>query len=270
MAKSAIVWWTREHRLIALNLYWKLPFGQYDKGNKLIVEVAQKMGRTPSSLAMKLSNFASLDPVHRARGVHGLKGASKEDRETWVEFNENVSTLGPESEQVLHDLFTSDNDCEVDFLERDRVRLERSRNWIAPTGSTESTATVKVRRGQQFFRQSILNAYGVCCCISGINVPRMLVASHIRPWRDFPNDRINPRNGLCLSSLHDAAFDSGLITVDEKRCMVLSHKLRGYFPQPVLELNFLPFEGKRIRVPNKVAEPDDTFLTYHREMIFCG
>ena len=63
MAKAPAVKWTREHRLIALNLYCKLPFGKLHKDNPIIKEVAAKMGRTPSSLAMKLCNFASLDPV---------------------------------------------------------------------------------------------------------------------------------------------------------------------------------------------------------------
>jgi putative restriction endonuclease len=56
----------------------------------------------------------------------------------------------------------------------------------------------------------------VRCCISGINVPRLLVASHIKPWSEFPEERLDPRNGLCLSSIHDAAFDAGLITLDKK------------------------------------------------------
>ena len=63
MAKSTPVKWKREHFLIALNVYCKLKFGQFHKGNPLIIQVAAKMGRTPSSLAMKLCNFASLDPV---------------------------------------------------------------------------------------------------------------------------------------------------------------------------------------------------------------
>jgi len=81
MAKAPNVPWTREHFLIALNLYCKLPFGKLHKGNPLIIEVAQKMGRTPSSLAMKLCNFASLDSVQQARGIKGLAGATKQDRE---------------------------------------------------------------------------------------------------------------------------------------------------------------------------------------------
>ncbi len=262
MPKAPAVKWTREHFLIALNLYCKLPFGKLHKGNHIIIEAAKKMGRTPNSLAMKLCNFAALDPVQQARGVRGLPGATKQDRAMWSEFHSNLSVLGTESEELLHDLFTKDETEEVDFLARDRVRL------VAPTGPTETQATVKVRRGQQFFRQSVLTAYDVRCCISGINVPRLLVASHIKPWGKFPSDRLNPRNGLCLSTLHDAAFDSGLITLDDKLNVVLSKRLRSYFPQPALEQSFVPFAGQPIRLPEKLAEPDRDFLRYHREEVF--
>jgi putative restriction endonuclease len=186
----------------------------------------------------------------------------------WNAFHASFDSLGPESEQLLHDLFTKDDDREVDFLQRDKVRLERSSDLVAPTGPTEATASIKVRRGQQFFRQAILNAYGVSCCISGINVPRLLVASHIKPWRDFPKERLDPRNGHCLSSLDDAAFDGGLMTIDEKFCVVLSKRLMAYFPQAALEQSFVPFEGQPIRLPGKIAEPDSALLRYHRETIF--
>jgi predicted restriction endonuclease len=211
---------------------------------------------------MKLSNLASLDPVQQARGIRGLEGASKQDRLMWDEFKGNLSVLGEQSEQLLHDLFTKDETREVDLLQRDKVRV------VAPTGPTETQATVKVRRGQQFFRQAVLNAYDIRCCISGINVPRLLVASHIKPWGAFPNDRLNPGNGLCLSTLHDAAFDAGLITLDDRLSVLLSKQLRSFFPQPALEQNFVPFEGKPIRLPEKLAEPNVDFIRFHREKIF--
>jgi hypothetical protein len=268
MARAPSVKWTREHFLVALNLYCKLPFGQLHRNNPIIVDVAAKMGRTANSLAMKLCNFASLDPVQRARGVKGLEGATKQDRAMWAEYHANLNLLGPESEQMLHDLFTKDTEREVDLLQRNKVRLEPSRQIVQPSGPTETSATVRVRRGQQFFRQVVLNVYDVRCCISGINVPRLLIASHIKPWRDFPDDRLDPRNGLCLSSLHDAAFDGGLITLDEKFSLVLSRRLKSYFPQPTLEQNFIPFEGRPIRLPDKLAEPATEFLQYHRERVF--
>lgn len=114
----------------------------------------------------------------------------------------------------------------------------------------------------------MLTAYDVRCCISGINVPCLLVASHIKPWGQFPNERLNPQNGVCLSTLHDAAFDAGLITLDEKLRVVLSKQLRRFFPQPALEQNFVPFEGAPIRLPEKLAEPDAGYLRFHREEIF--
>ncbi len=144
MPKAPTVKWTREQALIALNLYGKLPFGKFDQTNRVIIEVATKMGRSPGSLAMKLSNFASLDPVQRARGIRGLSGASRQDRDLWNEFRLHINDLGPESEQLLHDLFTQDDSREVDFLERNRIRLEPKRK--PPTGSTETIASVRVRR----------------------------------------------------------------------------------------------------------------------------
>lgn len=81
---------------------------------------------------------------------------------------------------------------------------------------------------------------------------------------------IDPRNGLCLSALHDAAFDSGLITLDESLRLVLGKRLTAHFPQPVLEQNFVPFVGKAIRFPEKLAEPNHAFLAYHRQSVFFG
>jgi putative restriction endonuclease len=266
MTNAPSVKWTREHSLIALNLYCKLPFGRLHRSNPIIIETADKMGRTASSLAMKLCNFASLDPVLKARGVKGLPGVSRHDREIWDEFQSNLPRLGEVSEQLIHDLFTLDESKEVDFLQQNRITLEKS----VPTfsESTQREATVKVRRGQQFFRQSVLIAYGTRCCISGISVPRLLVASHIKPWSDFPEVRLEPRNGLCLSALHDAAFDAGLLTVDESLNVALSTRLKRFFPELLLEQNFARFEGASIRLPEKLVEPDAACLRYHREVVF--
>lgn len=266
MQRAPAVPWTKEHSLIALNLYCKVPFGRLHKTNPIIVQTAQKMGRTANTLAMKLVNFASLDPVLKARGVKGLPNVSQQDRAIWREFHSKLGDLGEQSEQLIHDLFTSDETKEVDFLQQDRVRVEKAHTL--PAGPTERIAATKIRRGQQFFRQSVLIAYGTRCCVTGINVPRLLVASHIAPWSDFPDARLDPRNGLCLSALHDAAFDSGLITVNENLEIVLSRRLRSYFPQSALEQSFAPYEGVAIRLPEKLAEPAPNFLSYHRESVF--
>ena len=58
------------------------------------------------------------------------------------------------------------------------------------------------------------------------------------------------------------------LTLDEKLKVVLSKRLRAYFPQAALESNFVPYEGVTIRLPERLAEPSPDFLRYHREVIF--
>ena len=55
--------WTDEERYAVLKLYFELEFGQFHKGNRSVIALAGIIGRTPSAVAMKLGNFASLDPT---------------------------------------------------------------------------------------------------------------------------------------------------------------------------------------------------------------
>ena len=73
--------WTEDETKLALFLYFQLPFGKLHSGTQEIVQLAAAIGRTPSSVAMKLSNFASLDPKITESGRKGLDGASKLDRQ---------------------------------------------------------------------------------------------------------------------------------------------------------------------------------------------
>jgi hypothetical protein len=177
--------WDRDELLIAMNVYEKLPFGQFDQDNPVIKDVARRLKRTPGSLAMKLSNLASLDPALKARGRKGLTGASKLDRIVWNEFRDDPAILGPVSEGAFRQLFSARESDEVDLVKGIGVRVRRERIPVPPTGPTEQQATVYVRRGQQFFRQIILNAFEGRCCITGIDLRDLLVASHIMPWGTF-------------------------------------------------------------------------------------
>lgn len=69
-----------------------------------------------------------------------------------------------------------------------------------------------MRVNQRFFRKMVLAAYDNTCCITGLNMPALLVAGHIKPWADEAN-RLNPRNGLALNALHDRAFELELFTI---------------------------------------------------------
>lgn len=61
----------------------------------------------------------------------------------------------------------------------------------------------KRRKGQDYFRRMILTNYGGRCALTGMDIPQLLLASHIIPWAEkaHKQDRLNPCNGICLSAL---------------------------------------------------------------------
>lgn len=269
-AKAPRKGWTREELLIALNVYYKLSFGQLHARNPVIIDVARKLERPPGSLAMKLCNLASLDPALRMRGIRGLTGASELDRAVWDEFQADTNSLAPQSEEAFRRLFVRDDTAEVEVVKTEGVRVRRRVSLEAPDGPTEQLAQTKVRRGQQYFRQMILNAFDGRCCITGIGVRELLVASHILPWGKFPAERLNPQNGLCLSRLHDAAFDRGLISFDEENRLLLSRFLKRQFPQPALEQNFLVYEGRCFTIPSESISGLNPTLPKVQQHRFAG
>ena len=101
---TAPVRWAREQRLIAFALYCRTPFGKMHSRNPEIIQLAQLLGRTPGSLAMKLVNFASLDPAITSTGRVGLSGTSRGDREIWNEFHDDWEALAVESNGLLASL----------------------------------------------------------------------------------------------------------------------------------------------------------------------
>ena len=82
--------WSEEETVLALYLYFQLPFGKLQSGNPEIQQLAAALGRTSSSIAMKLCNFSSLDPKITESGRKGLDGAPKLDRATYAEFGQNL------------------------------------------------------------------------------------------------------------------------------------------------------------------------------------
>lgn len=244
--------WTDEERQLAIGLYCQLPFGRLHKTNPIIVRVAEEMGRTPSSLAMKTVNFASLDPLFLQSGRKGLSNVSAADRAAWAAFEANRAQSVDRVEALLEAAGVAD-------------RLAP----VPPSGPTETLRSVRQRRGQRFFRTGVLASYRSTCCISGLRDARLLVASHIVPWSHDEEARLDLRNGLCLSSLHDRLFDAGIITVapDHRVCVSLAFRERHVdaFAYAVIH----PLHGYAVSLPEKFA-PLDSYLRFHNEHIFEG
>lgn len=255
--------WQRRELLLALNLYCQLPFGQYHRGNSKIIELSNFIGRTPDALAMKLSNFASLDTYHRSRGIKGLQNASQADRAVWDEFNTDWGELAIESEIAYAQLSSDDPLALTD------VSSERDIEAAEVSKATEAERTVRIRLGQQFFRKVIMSSYASKCCICGMPIPELLIASHIIPWRDNASLRINPYNGLCLCALHDKGFDRGFITIGTSYEVIIGSDIASYLPTPSVYSGFKIYEGKMISLPDKF-HPRQEYLAIHRANYFLG
>ena len=244
--------WTPDELLIALSLYLQLPLDQHRSGTPELKQHAQILGRTADALRMKMGNFASIDDSSKWAG---LPNVARADRDLWAEMNHDWPAIA-EAIDVAKAQFgiAKTDDTEPGALHEP-----------TPVGE-DILATTKVRRGQALFRSVVLSAYRNRCCITGLADPRLLVASHIVPWRDDPANRLNPTNGLCLNALHDRAFDRGLITFDADLRLVLSPHLA--VPEDSFaQTAFTTHAGMQITSPDKFA-PDPDLLAHHRDHIF--
>jgi putative restriction endonuclease len=247
--------WTRDELILAVNLYCKLPFGRLHRLTPEVIDLANLINRTPSSVALKLVNFASLDPSLKARGIKGASNASKLDSEIWNEFFTHWDILPYKSEKLL-----------AQFKHTTIEQLNHIPEEELPKEGKEREKIVKVRVNQSFFRSSILAAYNNTCCITGINQAEFLIAGHIRPWGIDEKNRLNPRNGIAINALHDKAFELGFITITPDYVIKISPQiLKKKDPQSI---NFFgKFENQKIILPSRFL-PNIEFLKYHNEERF--
>jgi predicted restriction endonuclease len=124
-------------------------------------------------------------------------------------------------------------------------------------------ALVKQRLKQAFFRRTVLSGYGEKCCISGVSDKRLLVASHIVAWKDDASIRLHPGNGLCLSAIHDKAFDQHLFSLTDDWRIILSKQLKAT-KDDFLQQVFWSVEDKKIHLPEKFV-PERAFVARHRQ-----
>ncbi len=235
--------WTRDELVAVLALYYQMPFGRMHHRAPEVQAMSERVGRTPSAVAYKLVNFASFDPDLQSRGVKGMQNASKLDRQIWDEFHGQWTHLAGFEENLF---------SQIDHGEPENTVRE---------------ATVQLRNGQSFFRRAVLSAYGEQCCITRISSSQLIRASHIIPWAHDESQRLNPSNGIALNALHDAAFDRGLITLDDDLRVVVSSDVRQAMPAEIYDSYFERYEGKAIHLPERF-EPDREALAYHQQHVY--
>lgn len=252
--------WSREETILAFELYCRTPFSKIAQSNKDIIELANLLGRTPGSVGLKMHNLAHLDPNLQARNVTAMSHGSKLDAVIFSEFINNWLDLSYQAQQIKSRMTNSRIEEIIDIGDVD----------VIPSGEYREQI-MRIRVGQYFFRMSVLNSYNNRCCITGLEKQELLVASHIKPWKvsDEQTERTNPSNGLCLNSLHDKAFDRGLITLNYDYKIIISNKLKEADMDRDTRDWFMSYDKKKIILPDRFL-PGKQFIEYHNDIIFLG
>lgn len=155
----------------------------------------------------------------------------------------------------------------LDFKDIEKIVQEKDIDFRSKVGKDILIQT-KTRVNQDFFRKMILAEYNTQCCITGLNIPEVLRASHIVGWAEDKNNRMNPANGLCLSATYDAAFDRHLISFDDDYRLILSSSLKEHYTNKAFKEYFLAFEGQELILPGRFY-PDCGLLERHRGKMLC-
>ena len=90
---------------------------------------------------------------------------------------------------------------------------------------------------------------------------------HIIPWSKEEINRVNPRNGLCLNSIHDRAFDRGFLTITIDFVVRVSPTIKNLSRDKAVSDLLMQFDGKPIRLPDRFL-PTPEFLRFHNENVF--
>jgi putative restriction endonuclease len=126
---------------------------------------------------------------------------------------------------------------------------------------------VKIRLKQSVFRKKVLNNFSNSCCISNITEVDLLRASHIIPWSENIETRLDPSNGLSLSILYDGLFDQGYFSLSDNLEILVENNTNNYSEE--LKNILQNIKGSTISKPIKY-EIKKEYLTYHRENVWKG
>lgn len=252
---AAVNYWTEEQITVVLYEYCRKPFGQFSASKDFVQQLGKLIGRSADAVVRKVGNLASFDPKMKQRGVVGLAHTSKLDGIVWEKYYGNWEQLTFDAEILL-----------AKFRNRKlEESLEIDLNNL-PKGA-ERLQEIKRRINQNFFRQTVLASYNLRCCITGINNPTLLQASHIVDWSKDEKNRTNPENGLCLNPLFHKAYDENLLGITPDYEIIVSDE---FFGKKVSDVDdkvkeyVTDLNGRKIILPRRFS-PDRDLLAQHFE-----
>lgn len=191
----------------------------------------------------------------KERGIIGLIHGAKMEEDVWNEFYGNPELLAFESEKIIAQI--SNQSIE----DSTAIQIDDLPQGI------ERTAIIRQRVNQSFFRSAVMSAYNFKCCISGVNAPQLVEACHIVDWSEDPNNRTNPKNGLCMNSFFHKAYDKYLLAISPDLLIIVSEELF----QSATEESFFNYlkeiNGRKILMPDKFFPQRELLALHYNKFI---
>lgn len=140
----------------------------------------------------------------------------------------------------------------------DLYPLTRLYNGTDNLDGKERKAVLSVRQNQEKIRKAAIRKYNGICAISGLKIPSLLTASHIKPWAcSTPHEKGDLHNILLLCPSHNALFDRFLITFRDDGTIMINEKITD---EDKIKLNI----NDDMKI--KIDEDTKKYLAYHREI----
>ena len=253
--------WTRQETLMAFAFYLcpPLPRKNWGDSDAEIQLLAREIGRTESTFCFKIANLKACDPNRTGLGFTNTAGM---DRQVKSEYLANPYATMSEAMWELEE-----TEIQISYDGAIEVSGPSRPDQLWQLG-LERVEQVRTRIHQDYFRSVLLANCGGACCLTGIVIPALLTASHIKPWSAAtPSERLMSSNGLLLNALHDRAFDRGLITLDDRYRVVVS----SHVPHtPTNDQWLYAFDGRKIALPgsDESTWPSLDFIHYHNDRVF--
>lgn len=159
------------------------------------------------------------------------------------------------------------SDAAAEAVESDPAEVENFREQIAQRDFSvdDATATMKTRgSAQKAFSDAVKKNYEYRCAITGLVTRDFLVASHIVPWSKDQSIRLDPSNGICLSSLVDRAFEKGYLLIDDDLTVRIDWGRVG--GDTVLNSQLTAYDGITMTAP-ALDPPQPDYLQRRRALV---
>lgn len=239
--------WTREEFILALDLYFRIPFGSISKSNPDIIKLANFIKRTPSSVGMRLSNYANCDPNLHAKG---LEGGAQQCQPYWDEFANNRGKLR-----------SAAYECRLKLIETPDKNASYSKHY------SEWDMLVDDIYNEDF-QNIIMKNYQGHCAVTGMKIPQIVIGCHIIPSTINEAENLQASNGIYLNLMLAKAFVDGLIGFDTNYKLKISQELKNQRLDKGYAASFGRYENNELILGDVFAKPEKKYLEWHMDTVF--